>query len=174
MNVSTSREFTTVSSPVCERSEKTRETEDAAVVVVAEVPVDSLRRTLLEDTAEDGRGTCLDLWDNLRTFPLTRGDGGSSRELAFEDDRFRPLSVGLSWGPSSASDLTLLDVCVDVVDILRPCLLPTVISRSSERLPWALNCERADGWVKAEAKASRTGKGVMFRTCTYSTCLKRR
>lgn len=62
MNVSTSREFTTVSSPVCERSEKTRETKDVAVVVVTEVPVvASLRRMLLEDPAEDECGTCLDL-----------------------------------------------------------------------------------------------------------------
>ena len=62
MNVSTSRESTTVSSPVCERSEKTRETEDAAVAVVVEVPVAaSLRRTLLEDPIDDGCGTCLDL-----------------------------------------------------------------------------------------------------------------
>jgi hypothetical protein len=62
MNVSTSREFTTVSSPVCERSEKTRETEDAAVVFVAEVPdVASLRRMLPEDLMEGGGGTCLDL-----------------------------------------------------------------------------------------------------------------
>ena len=173
INVSTSLELTTVSSPVCERSEKTRETEDPAAVVVAEVPVDSLRRILLEDM-EDGCGICLDLCDNLRTLPPTRGDGGSIRELALEDDLFRPPSVGPSGRPSSASDLTLLDVCVDVVDILRPSLLPRVISRSSERLPWALNCERADGWVKAEAKASRTGKGVRFRTCTYSICLKRR
>ena len=62
MNVSTSREFTTVSSPVCERSEKTREMEDVAVVAVTEVPVvASLRRILLEDPAEDECGTCLDL-----------------------------------------------------------------------------------------------------------------
>ena len=135
MNVSTSREFTTVSSPVCERSEKTRETEDAAVVVVAEAPVDSLRRILVEDAMEDGRGTCLERWDSLRTIPPTRGDGGSSRELALEDGRFRTPSAGPSGGPSSTSDLTLLDVCVDVVDIFRPCLLPMVISRSSERLP---------------------------------------
>ena len=135
MNVSTSRELTTVSSPVCERSEKTRETEDAAAVVVANVPVDSLRRILLEDPTEDGCGTCLDLCDILRTLPPTRGDGGSTLELALEGDRLRPPSVGLGGGPSSRSDLTLLDVCVDVVDILRPCLLPIVISRSSERLP---------------------------------------
>jgi len=135
INVSTSRELTTVSSPVCERSEKTLETEDAAAAVVTEVTVDSLRRMLLEDPTEDGCGTCLDLWDNLRTLPPARGGGGSSRELALEDDRFRLPSVGLSGGPSSASDLMLLDVCVDVVDILRPCLLPKVISRSSERLP---------------------------------------
>ena len=135
MNVSTSRELTTVSSPVCERSEKTRETEDAAAIVVAKVPVDSLRRILLEDPTEDGCGTCLDLCDDLRTLPPTRGDGGSARELALEGDRFRRPSVGLSGGPSSASDLTLLDVCVDVVDILRLSLLPIVISRSSERLP---------------------------------------
>lgn len=62
MNVSTSRELTTVSSPVCDRSEKTRETEDAAVVVVAEDPaVTSLRRIPLDDPIEDGCGTCLDL-----------------------------------------------------------------------------------------------------------------
>lgn len=65
MNVSTSLELTTVSSPVCERSEKTRETEDPAAVVVAEIPVDSLRRILLEDPMEDGCGTCLDLVDSL-------------------------------------------------------------------------------------------------------------
>jgi len=135
MNVSTSRELTTVSSPICERSEKTRATEDAAAVVVAKVPVDSLRRILLEDPTEDGCGTCLDLCDNLRTLPPTSGDGGSTLELALEDDRFRPPSVGLSGGPSSTSDLTLLEVCVDVVDILRLRLLPMAISRSSERLP---------------------------------------
>jgi len=135
MNVSTSRELTTLSSPVCERSEKTRETEDAAAVVVAEDPVDSLHLILLEDAIEGGRGTCLDRCDNLRTIPPTRGDGGSTRELALEDDRFRTLSVELSGDPSSMSDLMLLDVCVDVADILRPCLLPIVISRSSERLP---------------------------------------
>lgn len=135
MNVSTSREFTTLSSPVCDRSEKTRETEDAAAVVVAEDPVDSLRLILLEDAIEGGQGTCLDRCDNLRTLPPTRGDGGSTRELALEDDRFRTLSVELSGDPSSTSDLMLLEVCVDVVDILRPCLLPIVISRSSERLP---------------------------------------
>jgi hypothetical protein len=133
MNVSTSRESTTVSSPVCERSEKTRETDDAAVA--AEVPMDPFRRILLEDPTEDGCGTCLDLCESLRTHPPTRGDGGSTRELALEDDRLWRPSVGLSGRPSSASDFTLLDVCVDVVDILRPCLLPTVISRSSERLP---------------------------------------
>ena len=135
MNVSTSRELTTPSSPVCERSEKTRETEDAAAVVVDEDPVDSLRLILLEDAIEGGHGTCLDRCDNLRTLPPTRGDGGSTRELALEDDRFRTLSVELSGDPSSTSDLMLLDVCVDVVDTLRPCLLPIVISRSSERLP---------------------------------------
>lgn len=135
MNVSTSRELTTVSSPVCDRSEKTRETEDVVVVVAAEVPVDSLRRILLEDAMGGGGGTCLDRWDTLRTIPPTRGDGGSTRELALEDDRLRTLLVELSGDPSSTSDLILFDVCVDVVDIFRPCLLPTVISRSSERLP---------------------------------------
>ena len=60
MNVSTSRELTTVSSPACDRSEKTRETVDAAVVVVADDPVASLRRILLEDPIEDECGTCLD------------------------------------------------------------------------------------------------------------------
>lgn len=135
INVSASRELTTVSSPVCERSEKTRETEDAAAAVVAKVPVDSLRRILLEDPTEDGCCPCLDLCDNLRTLPPTRGEGGSTRELALEDDRLRRPSVGLSGGPSSTSDLMLLDVCVDVVDILRPSLLPIIISRSSERLP---------------------------------------
>ena len=134
MNVSTSRELTTVSSPVCERSEKTRETVDAAVVV-AEAPVDSLRRILLGDPMESGGGTCLDRWDTLRTIPPIRGDGGSTRELALEDDRLRTLPVELSGDPSSTSDLMLFDVCVDVVDIFRPCLLPIVISRSSERLP---------------------------------------
>ena len=134
MNVSTSRESTTVSSPVCERSEKTRETDDAAAVV-ADVPIDSLRRIPLEVPAEDGCGICLDLCDSLRMHPPTRGDGGSTRELALEDDRLWRPSVGLSGRPSSASDFTLLDVCVDVVDILRPCLLPIVMSRSSERLP---------------------------------------
>lgn len=62
MNVSTSRELTTVSSPVCERSEKTRETVEVEVVVVAVDPtMASLRRMLLEDPIEDGCGTCLDL-----------------------------------------------------------------------------------------------------------------
>lgn len=62
MNVSTSRELTTVSSPVCDRSEKTRETEDVAIVAVTEDPVVvSLRRTPLEDPIEDECGTCLDL-----------------------------------------------------------------------------------------------------------------
>lgn len=61
-NVSTSRELTTVSSPVWDRSEKTRETEDAAVVVVTEDPVVvSLRRILAEDPIEGECGTCLDL-----------------------------------------------------------------------------------------------------------------
>ena len=135
MNVSTSRELTTFSSPVCERSEKTRETEDAAAVVVAVDPVDSLRRMLLEDAIDGGHGTCLDRCDNLRTLPPTRGEDGSARELVLEDDRFRTLSVEPSGDPSSMSDFMLLDVCVDVVDIFRPCLLPMVISRSSERLP---------------------------------------
>lgn len=135
MNVSTSRELTTVSSPVCERSEKTRETDDAVAVAVVEAPVDSLRRILLEDAMESEGGTCLDRWDTLRTLPPMRGDGGSTRELALEDDRFRTMSVGPSGDPSSTSDLMLFDVCVDVVDILRLSLLPIVISRSSERLP---------------------------------------
>ena len=53
MKVSTSREETTASSPVWERSEKTRETVDAAVVIVTELPVVvSLRRIPLEDPME--------------------------------------------------------------------------------------------------------------------------
>lgn len=74
---------------------------------------------------------------------------GPPYTLALEEVRlFKPVSVGILTGECSGSpksDLKLLDVCPEVLDIFLPRFRPTVTSRSSDRFPWGVNCDLALG-----------------------------
>lgn len=43
------------------------------------------------------------------------------------------------WSGSPRSDLKLLGVCPEILDIFRPRFRPRVTSKSSDKLPWGVN-----------------------------------
>jgi hypothetical protein len=96
---------------------------------------------------------------------------GNSRALTRDTVRFLTLCSEGSTEPTDResslawpSSPWLLIVAREVDDNFRVLLRARATSRSSERLPYEVNCDCSDGWVRAEAKASRAGNGVKFRT----------
>jgi hypothetical protein len=100
-------------------------------------------------------------------------------KLALEPVLFRSLgSPALLPRASSSippsSDLMLRRVVTEFTEVFRPRLRDKVTSRSSDRWPCSVNCGCSDGWERADAKASRTGKGVRLRTWMDEMCRIRR
>lgn len=86
-------------------------------------------------------------------------------KLTREPVRRRPLGSGVTTSSGwPSSDLKLRCVPIEFSEMRRLRFLERVRSRSSEKWPCAVNCGCSAGWERAEAKASRTGKGVKFRT----------
>jgi hypothetical protein len=89
----------------------------------------------------------------------------------------RPLGSMVLRPPSSpalSSDLKLLYVAIELVEIRLLRFLDRVASRSSEKWPGAVNWGFSEGWESAEAKASRTGNAVRLRTWIAVMCRMRR
>ena len=95
---------------------------------------------------------------------------GNSRALARDTVRFLTLDSVGSTEPARDSSLAwpsgpwLLAVAREADDNLRDLLRARATSRSSDKLPYDVNCDCSDGWVRAEARASRAGNGVKFWT----------
>jgi hypothetical protein len=95
----------------------------------------------------------------------------NSRALAREIVRFLTLcsasSTELTVRDSSlawSSSPWLFADTIDADDTLRALFRASATSRSSDKLPYGVNCGCSDGCVSAEARASRVGNGVKFRT----------
>lgn len=76
----------------------------------------------------------------------------------------RPLPSPLSNIGACSSMRALRRVLTEFVEIRRERFRESVISRSSEKFPEGVNWECSAGRARAEAIASRTGKGVRLRT----------
>jgi hypothetical protein len=96
---------------------------------------------------------------------------GNSRVLTLDTVRFLALcSEGRTEPTARDSSLAwpsgpwLLTVAREADDNFRVLFRARATSKSSDKLPYDVNCDCSDGWVRAEAKASRAGNGVKFRT----------
>lgn len=95
---------------------------------------------------------------------LCMGSALPPEKLTLEWVLRRPLPSPLSNIGAWSSMRALRRVLTEVVEIRRERFRESVISRSSERFPRGVNWECSAGRVRAEANASRTGKGVKLRT----------
>lgn len=107
------------------------------------------------------------LVEMVREMALLLGVGSAlppPEKLTLEWVLRRPLPSPLSNIGVWSSMRALRRVLTEFVEIRRERFRESVISRSSEKFPRGVNWECSAGRARAEANASRTGKGVRLRT----------
>jgi hypothetical protein len=171
MNVSTSRDLRTRSRPLCVWSGRICEKVAVAIPELGtEDGCQAPAKTDIADALDVVRG----LMGRTVGGELTGPDGfpapaddcrdPSIEKLTRDPALCLPRPAGGLCSTMSSftrlSEATLRTVFTEAVEMRLLRLRARATSRSSERCPWLVNWDCSEGWPKAEAAASRTGKGV--------------